>query len=234
MRGLYGFDFDLHELHIDLVMQDGLPPETLKLPVLPPHQVLRAVATAGAPHWSNSILGPMGDNALSRYWELQLRQSWGQKHPHLDGDLKRKIPIVWHVDGADVFSNSEFVIWSWASATSHADSLESKFLLCMVPWEYMQTKAQKRAVYVAVCAYIKWEMEVLNTGKIPEFDFHGRPLARGGESIASGYTAAFAAIKADAKARVEMRRWLGKQKPRRTSKVRRCAQVPMCTPSRLC
>ena len=71
------------------------------------------------------------------FWRFYLSQSWGVGHPIAsaisEAERKHTLPILWHVDGAQIHNDSEYYIFSWQSFLSSGDVWNVKFPLCLLP-----------------------------------------------------------------------------------------------------
>ena len=81
-----------------------------------------------------SLLGAGGSTGLLHFWSTALQQPWLQEHPFLRGkvptDLQHCIPTLWHIDGAEVYRNAEFYVFSWRSVlTSHDEVMDTQLFL---------------------------------------------------------------------------------------------------------
>lgn len=80
------------------------------------------------------------------------RQPPWELHPHLHGfsdeDLGKVIPISVHADGAELYTNTEYMVWSWSSCFkgfSKGDMLMTKFPFAVVyEQEMLNEKAPRR------------------------------------------------------------------------------------------
>lgn len=59
-----------------------------------------------------------------------------------DETLSRCIPVNIHADGAEMYTNSEYYVWSWSSALSPfgmlSDCLMMKYPIAIVHTRYME------------------------------------------------------------------------------------------------
>ena len=93
-----------------------------------------------------SMLGRRTPAAIKEFWEHLQRfaREEVKDHPALDGcDVSKMIPLLIHFDGAEMYKNSEYNIWSFSSALSSlvdVDCLETQFVCCILPQKAMQQK----------------------------------------------------------------------------------------------
>lgn len=92
------------------------------------------------------MLGRHSPATIKEFWEHLQRFAPEElkDHPALDGcDLSKMIPLLIHFDGAEMYKNSEYNIWSFSSALSSlldVDCLETQFVCCILPQKDMQQK----------------------------------------------------------------------------------------------
>jgi hypothetical protein len=128
VRDLWGYGLHLDEVLIRAQVDGGHEASLVTVPVLGMHTVIQAVLRAGYHQIATSILGPECSAGFDAFWTTALQEPWCS---HLERDLQdrnkgRTIPMVFHEDGAEMYRNSEFYVWSWRSAspglTSHERS----------------------------------------------------------------------------------------------------------------
>ena len=67
------------------------------------------------------------------------------------------IPLCIHVDGAEMFTNNEFMVWSIQSVfASGANVWDAKFPVCIIPLESMRDQDVKDAANQAVAEIVSW------------------------------------------------------------------------------
>ena len=100
-----------------------------------------------------SLAGNMSDDARQRFWDhCSCCDGW-KDHPVFDKgsvfDYKKLIPIVLHIDGAEIYRTSEYHILSWSSMLSSltaADVADKKFLSCALPHELINRTKQDECI----------------------------------------------------------------------------------------
>ena len=65
------------------------------------------------------FVGDGGVTALDDFWRRGVAEPWLAQHP-LAHDTQRLIPTLWHYDGLEIFSNTEYYVWSWRSAVTES------------------------------------------------------------------------------------------------------------------
>ena len=117
------------------------------------------------------------------------------------------MPIYLHLDGAELYSNSEFYVLSWSSgAAQYGHVLDRKFPLLKIAHCAMRDPGTKRKVFEVMAKYVAWDMQILAAGVVPEKGFYDEPLSAGDvawSSVTAEYWGACAGFKADLKARKE-------------------------------
>ena len=149
-----------------------------------------------------SMLGRQTPAAIKEFWKhLQRFAPEEMKdHPALEcRDLSKMIPLLIHFDGAEMYKNSEYNIWSFSSALSSlldVDCLETQFVCCILPQKAMQQKQAcakflvvsctgcmmgvlpdywkvKNYVHKEIARLMSWSFEILQRGKFPSMGFYG-------------------------------------------------------------
>ena len=122
------------------------------------------------------------------------------------------IPLMFHVDGAEVFRNSEFHVFSWRSAfASHDEVLDTQLYMMSIPQSVMRQKRVRARIHTAAAKYIAWNMRFLESGTGPAVGFYGEEFpansvaARlaGQPLAADGWHATFFGFHGDHKSRRE-------------------------------
>ena len=176
---------------------------------MPPHELLHALWRAGEHVFIGSLLGEEGPDLAADFWNVALEAPWYQSHPGIS-DAKarsRTLPIFYHVDGAEVFNNTEYYFWSW-SCLARGPSLDVKFPIMGIPAACMVKKDVKKDVIDKVTHFLCWCDEFLRSGVGPVVGYRGEPFHERslryqlcGQRLAGDWRACFAGFKADANAR---------------------------------
>ena len=119
------------------------------------------------------------------------------------------LPIALHVDGAEFYSNSEYLCWSMASVFSSEHVFDSKFPICILPHISMLDEGVKKHVHEIVAKVVDWSLSCASSGIAPCTGPFGEPLSNdrccvGGQVLASGWKACFFGFRFDEKARKEV------------------------------
>ena len=208
-----GLRFEPYWLDLPLERLDSLELEEkpVAVPMLIPYEVMHAVWEHSREQFHASFLPANAGEGCLQFWQRALQLPWGQRHAGLSGkapaELERTIPILYHVDGAELHRNSEHYIWSSQSLFGSGDVWEFKFLMASIPHARMRLPSTKKAVFARLTKFIAWAQKPWQSGVAPALDLDGRELRRAlppGAQLAGGWTAAFAGLKNDGKARKEI------------------------------
>ena len=119
------------------------------------------------------------------------------------------LPMALHVDGAEFFSNSEYLCWSMASVLSSEHVFDSKFPVVVLPHSSMVDEAVKAHVHATVGKVLAWSLRCASTGVAPLTGAFDEPLlgeraTLGGQQLADGWKGCFFGFRFDEKARKEV------------------------------
>ena len=156
------------------------------------------------------------------FWRNAADQAWFKQHPALQGltedQLFHTIPLALHCDGAEMYTNCEFYVWSVSSllpCEHHGRHvLDDKFQFLKIPHESMRDAGIKADVMRWVPMYIAWNCDITATGTPPAHDFYGNAWQpgttmeqlhhKGVRCLFGPWRAIFAGVKSDLKAKKEM------------------------------
>lgn len=119
--------------------------------------------------------------------------------------------MLLHADGAEFYTNSEFMVWSVQSLFSNGNNTwDAKFPVCIIPIESMRDTDIKDNVQKSLAKILAWSFRVASEGTWPSLGpdletlkgDHRKQMR--GEQLAGGYRACFFGMKADGKQRKEM------------------------------
>ena len=114
-----------------------------------------------------------------------------------------------HVDGAEFYTNSEFLVWSLQSVFSSGNDVwDSKFPICVIPHDSMRDPDIKLLTQQTVAKVVAWSLKAASGGTFPAkgpFDecLLGERERLQGQQLAGGFRACFFGMRADGKARKE-------------------------------
>lgn len=124
---------------------DGLEAKPVQVRALLPHEVLHCLAYSQSELVFDSVLlGNLSDSARLEFWQhVKTLGAW-RDHPVLAGSLDHLIGFTFHVDGAQMYREDEFMVWSFNSCFAECglikDILAFQFPFAIVPARYMRTK----------------------------------------------------------------------------------------------
>lgn len=118
------------------------------------------------------------------------------------------IPFCLHVDGAEFYSNSEYLCWSLCSALATDHVLDTKFPLVVLPHQNMLTDSVKREVHSVVSKVMSWSLKCAALGVHPTTGAFGEQLSghrlqMQGQSLPGGWRGVYFGFRSDEKARKE-------------------------------
>ena len=122
--------------------------------------------------------------------------------------MPHRLPLNFHIDGAQVLNNMEVEVVSWGSAlVSSGVSWDTKLLMLLVPTECWV----KTVTNVEVVGYLDYEVGIILEGVHPRVGYYLERFAAGSvfskkqdQLIANGWKGAFGGNKFDMKAKVDM------------------------------
>ena len=98
------------------------------------------VTAARALQFNLSMLGNMSEDAIAKFWEhCRACPDWAE-HPIFENgaNMQRVVPLVFHIDGAELYRNTEHHIISMSSMLSSltvTDVFDKKFMNLVLPHE---------------------------------------------------------------------------------------------------
>jgi hypothetical protein len=116
-RSIEGLELLPYYIWLDLEQEGHAALAPVKVPILLPHEMMAMLHSAGPLQWAISMAGPRGKDGIAALWNHlagleEWRDHWALQAPR---DTQGLIPIACHVDGTEVFTNQEHVVWSWSS-----------------------------------------------------------------------------------------------------------------------
>lgn len=131
-------------------------------------------------------------------------------HNQCFSSLKGLLPICLHVDGAEFYSNTEFVVWSMQSVFTSGNAIwDCKFPLALIPHEMMRDNDIKESVQTKIATVVAWSLKASSSGIWPSVGPLGEPLVGGdrvtyqGKPLAGDFRGCYFAFRADGKGRKE-------------------------------
>ena len=115
------------------------------------------------------------------------------------------LPLVLHVDGAEFYTNTEFLVYSFASAFSEGEIWDTKFPCFSIPYDAMIEANIKTKVNETVALVMDWSLQSCASGKFPSLGPFGEDLsksrkARAGQWLCDGWRACYWGMRSDMKA----------------------------------
>jgi len=124
-------------------------------------------------------------------------------------ELLKMLPVHVHMDGAEMFTNREFDVWSISSPLVNGINIfDAKYQVIKIPAALMKSKAVKKHVMREVACFFAWNFEIMQSGIGPQAGYYGEALTGFrakyiGKPFMNGYKACFTGWKGDGKARIE-------------------------------
>lgn len=122
------------------------------------------------------------------------------------------IPILLHYDGAEIYTNNEYLCWSFCSLFASGDVLDVKFPLVVLPSHSVLQDAVHDRVHEVVAHVISWSLKIAASGIAPATGAFGEALnehrsALAGTRLAKGWKGTFFGFRCDEKARKEIHKF---------------------------
>lgn len=158
---LYNLNLQTYDTQIPLQADNETGVVDTLIPFLLPHEIFEALSAAGKYQFSLSMTGGRSGPEIAAFWDHCFQQEEWRNHParflpYVKRD--RLIPIAFHIDGAEFYSNSEFYVWSIGSTFPTGDVWDVKFPMCIVPHAWMQDKKVKNECHRLVATIATWSM----------------------------------------------------------------------------
>ena len=203
-------------LDVKLEMKDekGVAEDTT-LPVFIPWELEHGMWLASKEQFGVSFMGVDGHAGLAEFWAWAKTQPFGKAHEVLQKlwscnlALMFLLPVLIHMDGAELFNKSEFYIWSWSVLGAIGSVWDIKMLIGVVPHKKVKCAKVRAAVFTVFAKFLKWVFDVWQEGEFPYRGMYGELLTgerakRAGQPIAGWHRGAFLGSKHDGKARREV------------------------------
>ena len=137
----------------------------MQIPCLLMYELLHSIRHAG-PLQSTVSLGTPEDRC--KFWQRSMAEGRATAR---DLTIPRSqwhelVPCFFHMDGAEFYRNSEFLVWSWCAATSEATNIwDFKFVYTMLPSLLCHVKSVFSKVNEAVAKLVGWDFGVCQSGR---------------------------------------------------------------------
>ena len=181
--------------------------------ILSPHEVMHAVHSMGGKQWAVTMMGLDLQEGIDEFWRRSSVEDWFKAHPGCQDPalLKRTIPLVFHVDGVEVYSGCEANIWSMSSAVASGHTPDVNIPILAVMEEEMSMTGVRKALHLEVCKFLAWSLEFCASGKGPAQGYYKETFPRtrlrhslSNEFLAGGWRGILVGIKCDGKMKVQM------------------------------
>ncbi|CAK9018521.1 Uncharacterized protein SCF082_LOCUS14128 [Durusdinium trenchii] len=172
------------------------------------------------PHeFSSCLLANYSEESILKFWQhIKTLDDWkrhGVVHNMSNDKLRKLIPVNIHRDGAEVFTDNEYFVWSWSSTFAEfgqttKDVLMKKYPIAIVAESEMQNLSVRKNMEKVVAEITAWSLRHGASGVAPMEGFYGEQFPKrsfrsriAGKPLACGYRLCYLAFKADLKARAE-------------------------------
>ena len=135
----------------------GVPQQ---VPMLAPHELFSAMYSAGMDVFRRCALGDRPFAVVSEYWEWAMQQPFGVVHPATQDPavLDQMLPLVFHYDGAEAYTNEEAHIWSMGSFFAPRDVWDARYLVCVIMNVHVCEPELLHGAHEAVCRFLAWSL----------------------------------------------------------------------------
>ena len=126
-----------------------------------------------------TLLGERGHEGLKSFWNDALTEDWAKCHTTLrrHHGVDYMLGLLFHLDGGEIHSNSEFCHWTWGSATAlQRCSMDSKYMCVSIPHIFMKVKALKEQVVCLLVDFTKRVLDIIEEGVLPSKGFYNEPF----------------------------------------------------------
>lgn len=209
-----GLKVELYNVPFLLDSPDSLKEVEIQVPILLPFELCHAIWEEGRVPFNNAFTGGFSGEGIAHFWATARQSAPHHDHPHIKDlsllELAYKVPICFHVDGGEVWSNEEVCFWTCSSLLVRGNTYDCKFPWIAIPYMFMQSKKTKMRVTKQVANLATWITEIWNSGKLPHIgflkeEFHKSSMRykNRGQDIAGPYSGTYFCLKTDHKARGE-------------------------------
>ena len=211
LKHLHSTIVEPYTLWLDLQTGEDEKTVPTAVPTLPFWQLMAAMWRFDEFQFHTSF----GDTSdIEHFWEHVAGQEWVVRHPALQVPAPRHkyiIPLQVHADGAEIYNDCDFFVWSVSSMLTYKNQiLDTKFQVLKIRHDSMHDKKVRDDVHAKVALYFAWCFEVCQRGVGPtrgfydeEFPLDSWASRLRGEALMGQFTACYIAWKGDLKARRE-------------------------------
>lgn len=177
-------------------------PQTVDVSVLLPHEVMAALYRYGTDMFHALLAGNMSERSVGQFWKhVKTLDDW-KAHPVLATCdslcLERMVPVNIHGDGAAMYREDEYFVYSWSSAFSGSsmvkDVLMAKIPIAIIPEKDMTHPDVRQHVNDTVARLVSWSLKCAAEGVAPllgfrdeEFDPKSYRAEMAGQQLAGGW-----------------------------------------------
>lgn len=176
-------------------------------PCVAPHEIVGQMLRHNL---LTKLVGNWGPADLVSWWE-QASATWARNHPALDTPelLPHSIPLRLHLDEGTGQRKRPVLIVQISSVASHGHSLDTHYLVTVVPSRLYYKTRTNRGVIInhtvwCILRFVVWSLKQLMIGKWPRVWFTGEPIrghglraAMAGSAFKSPWRACYAGCKGD-------------------------------------
>ncbi|CAK9059150.1 Uncharacterized protein SCF082_LOCUS31390 [Durusdinium trenchii] len=168
LGGLHGCRLEAFKVPFLLCVPGKEALSEVQVPILLPHEIIDALWQAGPFQFQRSMTGAKDHKSIEAFWEHCATLEEWRDHPCLKRPSitrSRLLPIVLHVDGAEFYSNSEYMVWSMGSVFAEGHVWDIKFPCVCIPHALMHNVKEK--VHERVADVLAWSLRAAAAGQWP-------------------------------------------------------------------
>eukprot|EP00959_Pyramimonas_sp_CCMP1952_P469666 9495341-Pyramimonas_sp.AAC.1 len=171
MRGLFGNEITPYPLMLT-VADEGGNTSREEVYCFAPYEVF-AELYRHPDQWKLSMQGPRGDTAAGWFWD-HVKTYRSDHHIFQDQNwaeyITSTIPMDFHSDGVEIYSGTEFLVFSWSSAmVCDITSYDLQMPILIIE----KQKYIPGVTDVQIVNFIKWNIDVLESGNHPSLNHDG-------------------------------------------------------------
>lgn len=211
LHSLFGLKLTTYKVKMFLNVPSEEKPVGVDVPFLLPHEVIHALSNAGQLQFARSMTGHRSRASIVKFWQHCVGLEEWAHHPSLQNPetYDCMLPLALHVDGAEFYSNSEYLCWSMCSVLSSEHVFDSKFPVVVLPHSSMLDERVKAHVHATVSRVLAWSLRCASSGVAPSTGVFDEPLlgeraTLAGQQLANGWKGCFFGFRFDEKARKEV------------------------------
>eukprot|EP00435_Cladocopium_sp_Y103_P068002 s1968_g30.t2 len=178
LHSLFGLKLTTYKVKMFLNVPSEEKPVGVDVPFLLPHEVIHALSNAGQLQFARSMTGHRSRASIVKFWQHCVGLEEWAHHPSLQNPetYDCMLPLALHVDGAEFYSNSEYLCWSMCSVLSSEHVFDSKFPVVVLPHSSMLDERVKAHVHATVSRVLAWSLRCASSGVAPSTGVFDEPL----------------------------------------------------------